>query len=161
MEALAKPLVHCALCKQIPAGLQPKWKLGRFVCHVPAPPAPDRGGRPWENENRAKRSGDDLEARGIFEFSTTVVLGVFRQQPVQNRRRNLSGNKEQFYICPKIQNNTCRQYAPVLINVKTRSHIILFKENSAFFCRFLFTRRAGLLLSPVRWRAAASGTERA
>ena len=61
------------------------------------------GRPPIKTKNRAKRSGDDLEARGIFEFSTTVVLGVFRQWSVQNLHRNQLGNKEQFHTRPKFK----------------------------------------------------------
>jgi hypothetical protein len=69
-------------------------------------------------ENRATWSEGDPVARGIFEFSTIVVCGVIREQPVQRRRRNPLGKKNNFIFDRKFNLGLIGRCASVFRNVK-------------------------------------------
>jgi hypothetical protein len=67
--------------------------------------APDTG-----KQNRAKQSGDDREARGIFEFGTSVGFSSFRPQFVPNKGPKSVGqskNNTSYFVCPKFKSATC------------------------------------------------------
>jgi hypothetical protein len=95
------------------------WKFTTFSRIV-------RNDRVHKNKNRAKRSGDDREARGIFEFGTTVGLRRFPARVcTQPKPKSCGHSKNNFISMPEIQKAYAINKAPLLMRVKEKNKLLV------------------------------------
>jgi hypothetical protein len=63
-----------------------------------------QGGDHFKKQNRARQSGDDRKARGIFEFGTTVGFSSFPTSIcTELRPKSVGQSKNKFISLPEIQ----------------------------------------------------------